>query len=95
MKGVLFDLDGTLIDSMYAHFEAWKFVLKSYDIDLSKKKYFAMEGMSMKLIAFQLLKNKYKNLEIDDSLIEYVVQKKKITYRPLILKLSHIQELQS
>lgn len=74
---MLFDLDGTLVDSMHVHFRAWKLVLKKHEIDLKENTYFAMEGMSMRLIAFNLLKKKYRSSEIKESLINSVVQKKK------------------
>ena len=79
IKGILFDLDGTLINSMYAHYDAWKIALKIHGIDLAKDKYFAMEGMSMHEIALNLLKERYNSFEINDLLINLVVQKKKET----------------
>lgn len=33
-KGLIFDCDGTLVDSLSAHFEAWKVVFKDYNINL-------------------------------------------------------------
>lgn len=33
-KGLIFDCDGTLVDSLSAHFEAWEEVFKDYNINL-------------------------------------------------------------
>lgn len=76
IRGILFDLDGTLIDSMDYHFMAWEKALITHDISISKEIYFPMEGMNINSISINLLKIKYKNSEINDSLVESVVQKK-------------------
>lgn len=35
MKGVIFDLDGTMVDNMVVHHEAWQRLLKTLGLDLS------------------------------------------------------------
>lgn len=39
LKAILFDHDGTLVDSELAHFEMWKDILAEYDIALSYAEY--------------------------------------------------------
>ena len=58
---ILFDLDGTLINSMDFHYSAWKNAFKKYKIKISKKEYFPLEGMSLNLIAEYFLVQK-KNI---------------------------------
>ena len=52
----LFDLDGTLIDSVYEHVEAWSTALKSFDIALPKWKIHRRIGMSGKSFLHELLR---------------------------------------
>lgn len=40
MKGIIFDFDGTLVDTMPLHYEAYRIVFSKYGIDLSKKEYY-------------------------------------------------------
>ena len=46
-KGVLFDLDGTLIDSMQKHALAWERALQSYGVVFDRDEYFRLEGTSV------------------------------------------------
>ncbi len=39
IKAILFDHDGTIVDSEKAHFEMWRNVLIVYDIELSYEEY--------------------------------------------------------
>ena len=52
----LFDLDGTLIDSVYEHVEAWSTALKGFDIALPKWKIHRRIGMSGKSFLHELLR---------------------------------------
>ncbi|MBU0695931.1 MAG: HAD hydrolase-like protein [Bacteroidetes bacterium] len=35
LKALLFDLDGTLIDSEYFHYECWNEILEEYQVKLT------------------------------------------------------------
>src|SRR5258707_11745617 len=52
----LFDLDGTLIDSVYQHVIAWRAALSRLDIDLSVWRIHRRIGMSGGLFVFALLR---------------------------------------
>ena len=39
IKAVLFDHDGTIVDSEQAHFEMWRDVLQKYDVELNHEEY--------------------------------------------------------
>jgi len=54
--GVLFDLDGTLIDSVYQHVLAWQQALSEFGIDLSVWKIHRRIGMSGGLFVSALLR---------------------------------------
>jgi beta-phosphoglucomutase len=65
LRAVLFDYDGTLVDSMQSHFYAWSTVLKSYDIELREDQFFPYEGEKLdSLLARVLKKREYDAQEI-------------------------------
>ena len=43
IKGVFFDLDGTLIRSMYFHYLGWKTVLLKQDVIINKTDFYKKE----------------------------------------------------
>jgi HAD superfamily hydrolase (TIGR01509 family) len=46
VKGIIFDLDGVLIDSMPAHYKAWQIAFKEVsDIDVDERTIYLLEGM--------------------------------------------------
>jgi beta-phosphoglucomutase-like phosphatase (HAD superfamily) len=52
----LFDLDGTLLDSVYEHVEAWSRALKSFEIVLPTWKLHRRIGMSGNSFLSELLR---------------------------------------
>jgi HAD superfamily hydrolase (TIGR01509 family) len=64
----LFDLDGTLVDSVYQHVLAWKRALDAEGIELSVWRIHRKIGMSGGLFTHQLLRE--TGLDIDAALIE-------------------------
>jgi len=47
VRGVLFDYDGTLVDTMNLHYEAWSVVLKKRNIYVSRNRFFELEGTNI------------------------------------------------
>jgi len=46
MKGVIFDLDGVLVDSMPMHYEAWKIAFSEVtNIEVDERTIYLLEGM--------------------------------------------------
>ena len=68
----LFDLDGTLIDSVYQHVIAWRNALATVDIDLSVWRIHRRIGMSGGLFISALLRETGRTLSDDE--IEAVQQ---------------------
>ena len=68
----LFDLDGTLVDSVYQHVLAWKVALDSEGIDLSVWRIHRRIGMSGGLFTNQLLRE--TGLDYSEALIERLRQ---------------------
>jgi HAD superfamily hydrolase (TIGR01509 family) len=64
--GMLFDLDGTLIDSVYQHVLAWQQALTAFGIDLSVWKIHRRIGMSGGLFVTALLRETGGSLSADE-----------------------------
>lgn len=75
----LFDLDGTLVDSVYQHVLAWKEALDSEAIDLSVWRIHRKIGMSGGLFTNQLLRE--TGLEISEELVERLRRRHAVAYR--------------
>jgi HAD superfamily hydrolase (TIGR01549 family) len=56
LPGFLFDLDGTLLDSVYEHVEAWSRALRRFEIVLPTWKLHRRIGMSGKSFLYELLR---------------------------------------
>jgi HAD superfamily hydrolase (TIGR01509 family) len=69
-KALIFDCDGTLIDSMPLHLEAWKEAFKFFDSPFDEELVFSSRGMKEKDIV-ELVNKKYKlNIQAEE-LIKY------------------------
>ena len=66
MPSFLFDLDGTLIDSVYQHVIAWRAALTSIGIDLSVWRIHRRIGMSGGLFVHALLRETGRSLSLAD-----------------------------
>jgi HAD superfamily hydrolase (TIGR01509 family) len=75
----LFDLDGTLIDSVYQHVIAWRAALSDIGIDLSVWRIHRRIGMSGGLFVSALLRETGRSLSKDD--IELLQQAHEREYR--------------
>jgi len=74
IKAIFFDLDGTIVNTMYLHYKGWKKVLRDYDIIISKKDFFLNEGIKLqKMIELYF---KYNNKKINEKIINDLINKK-------------------
>ena len=59
MKGVIFDMDGVLVDSMPDHYQAWKTVFKEIaNIDVDERSIYLLEGMRGSELVKKVLEQK-------------------------------------
>lgn len=79
IKSILFDLDGTLINSMDYHYLAWQEAFKEYKIEIKKNEYFKFEGMSLNLIAQKFFNDNYINFNKEQ--VSNIVKKKKKLFK--------------
>src|SRR2546425_195902 len=54
-SGFIFDLDGTLADSMPAHYQAWTLVAGRYGLSFPEDQFYRMGGVPTAKIAAQLV----------------------------------------
>lgn len=76
MIGVIFDCDGTLIDSEHAHFSAWKEALRKHGINLSQDEYSLFSGQPA-----NISKKLYQKFRVSSA--EAILNDKKEIYREL------------
>ena len=84
MKGIIFDMDGVLIDAMPFHAEAVKIAIKeeaSYEID--KKIVYQLEGMPMDELVQEIFKRNNANKKIDNELVEKISKRKKQIFKEI------------
>jgi len=72
-KAVFFDLDGTLVRTMEAYFEAWKSAYADFGFSIESSDYYPLEGMEAKELA-KTLCIKYG---VGEQNIEKIVERKK------------------
>lgn len=56
LKGILFDFDGTLADTMEGHYLAWKSALGEYGIPIEVDDYYPLEGAGLHEVARKFAK---------------------------------------
>ncbi len=78
----LFDLDGTLVDSVYNHVRAWHLALREEGIDLSVWRIHRKIGMSGGLFTHQLLR------ELGRAIDDATIQRLRARHAELFLSLS-------
>lgn len=62
-EGLIFDCDGTLVDSMPPHYKAWIDVLNRHGLVMSEDRYYAMGGWPTVTVAETLIKETGKDLD--------------------------------
>src|SRR3989338_4132396 len=76
IKGILFDFDGVLADSMLDHFAAWKKAMKEFSVDITEEEYYPLEGMNV----YEIAKKFCREHGLDVSCSMEIVHKKKANY---------------
>lgn len=63
---LIFDFDGTLVDTMPTHFRAWNNVLPSYGLSLSEERFYALGGWSTRRLAELLISESGRPFSVDE-----------------------------
>ena len=64
-NALIFDCDGTLVDSMPWHFKAWRNTLDRYHIPFSEERFYALGGTPIKKIIELLARDAGKTVDAD------------------------------
>lgn len=84
MKGIVFDMDGVLVDSMHYHAEAFKSAFKTeIDFDLDKKDVFLLEGMPGFDLVKKILENANLDNLYDDKVVDNICKIKKDVFQKI------------
>lgn len=62
-RGLIFDCDGTLVDSMPLHYKVWETVLRRYNLELSEERFYQWAGLPVDKIIQRLADE--KGLKVD------------------------------
>ena len=86
LKAILFDHDGTLVDSEVTHFQLWKEVLEKHSVELAEQGYKDFYSGTPTPRNAEILVNKYNLAITPKALAE---EKEKFTHAFLTKTLSH------
>lgn len=87
-EGLIFDCDGTLVDTMPIHFKAWSSTTKEHGLIFPEDRFYALGGVS----PFEVLRilSSEQGLEVDP---EAVTREKESRYMELIAEAGEIPEV--
>ena len=87
-EGLIFDCDGTLVDTMPIHFKAWSITTKKHRISFPEDRFYALGGVS----PFEVLRilSSEQGVEVDP---EAVTREKESLYMDLITEAEEIHEV--
>ena len=70
IQALIFDCDGTLTDSMFAHFSAWRDALAVQDIELDETSFYKHSGTPSSRTIPMLAAEQGKNVDFERALVE-------------------------
>jgi beta-phosphoglucomutase-like phosphatase (HAD superfamily) len=86
VKGLIFDIDGTLIDSMPVHLKSWQTVAKTYGFEYPEALFFKNAGRSTGNIVAMINAEQGHHLDPEE-----IIRAKNTAYRKLAVKIEPIQ----
>jgi beta-phosphoglucomutase family hydrolase len=88
--GLIFDMDGTLADTMPTHFVAWSQTLKKYGIHFSEERFYALGGVPAVDIIILLAKEQGQSIDAAAVAIE-----KEVLFEALVGEVQPVQEVKA
>lgn len=65
IEALIFDCDGTLTESMYAHYVAWRTVLAEYHMELNEQRFYSFSGTPSRRVIPMLAQEQGISLDFD------------------------------
>jgi beta-phosphoglucomutase family hydrolase len=65
VRAIIFDCDGTLADTMPAHYEAWVSVLDRYGLKMSEDRFYALGGWPTRRVAELLVAESGRTIDVE------------------------------
>jgi beta-phosphoglucomutase family hydrolase len=65
VRAIIFDCDGTLADTMPAHYEAWMSVLDRYGLEMSEDRFYALGGWPTRRVADLLVAESGRSIDAE------------------------------
>ena len=87
-KAIIFDCDGTLADTMPAHYESWMIVLQRYRLEFSEDRFYELAGTPSKDIIKMLIKESGSSADV-----ETIAREKEESFAELIHLIEPIIEV--
>jgi beta-phosphoglucomutase family hydrolase len=70
IRGIIFDMDGTLADTMPSHYEAWSVILERYGLEMSEDRFYALGGWPTERVADLLIGESGRQLDAQQISVE-------------------------
>lgn len=65
IRGIIFDCDGTLADTMPSHYEAWMAILARYELVMSEDRFYALGGWPTRRVADLLIAESGRQIDAE------------------------------
>jgi beta-phosphoglucomutase family hydrolase len=86
IKGIIFDCDGTLADTMPLHWKAWRHVTQRHGLDFPEERFYALGGVPSRDIIKMLCEEQGKALDC-----QMVAHEKENAYLPFLPEVRPIE----
>lgn len=80
LQGLIFDCDGTLVDTMPAYWKSWVEVTGHYGLKLTKRRFYSLAGVPVRDI-FEMLIKEADHLDVKPNIEEVLALKKVVGER--------------
>lgn len=91
LKGILFDFDGVVIDSMTQHYDAWSKAFAEKDVTFTKEYFFQLEGQGIETIAKMIGNNnglsEQDTLDVISAKVRYYYKSVQIRFYDFFLEM--------